>query len=305
MGRYIARRLLGAALVVVGVAAVTWIIVHLLRPESFAGDPRSTAEQFLGYMERVFLHFDLDGSEGDGHDLSDFVREAVPQDLQLLAGGSAFALAAGIWGGMFCATRPRALVTRLLETVAFVFLATPVYVVGLGLILLLGAGIGVLVDLGPLMPAKYVPFSENPLRWLGSMIAPWIVLGLPLAAFCLRMTSAVMRETLHEPYIRTAEMKGVRPREVIRRHALPASVAPVLSLTGVSVPIVITNLVLVEQVFSVPGVFQNTAEAMGDGNFPLLQAMVLVGAALVALGSLLVDVALAAIDPRIRLIEPR
>jgi peptide/nickel transport system permease protein len=176
-------------------------------------------------------------------------------------------------------------------------------VLGLLVILLFGQGIGTVLDLGPLMPAKYVPFSEDPMRWLGSMLAPWIIVGLPVAAYALRMTSATMRETFSEPYIRTAEMKGVQPRAILRRHALPASLPPVLSLTGVSVPGIVTNLVLVEQVFSIPGVFLNTPEAMNDGNFPLLQAMVVVGAALVALGSLLVDVALAAVDPRVRLAD--
>jgi peptide/nickel transport system permease protein len=100
-------------------------------------------------------------------------------------------------------------------------------------------------------------------------------------------------------------MKGLDPKQIARRHVLPASVAPVLGVSSVSVPIIITNLVLVEQVFSVPGVFQNTYEALDDGNFPLLQSMVIVGAIFVAGMSMLFDVALAALDPRVRLSEPR
>jgi peptide/nickel transport system permease protein len=302
MGLYLLRRSAGAVLVVVFVAAITWIIVHTLRPESFVFDERPTLEQFTSYMKSVFWHFDLDGYSDDGdRELTEFVREGVPKDLQLIAGGTLIGLGAGIGGGLFCAVRPRALVTRMLETAAYVFLATPVYVFGLGLILLFGAGLGTVVDLGVLLPAKHVPFGESPARWLGSMLAPWLVLSLPLAAFCLRMTTAVMCETLEEQFIRTAEMKGVSPRAVVRRHALPPSAAPVISLTSVSVPIIVTNMVLVEHVFSIPGVFQNTAEAMDDGNFPLLQSMTIVAAALVAAGSLILDVVLARLDPRVRL----
>jgi peptide/nickel transport system permease protein len=305
MFRYLLRRLAGAALVVVLVTSVTWVFIHSLLPEDFAFDRRPVLEQFGDYMVRAFLHFDFGNSwdENAGGPVARYVREGVPQDLQLLLGGSVVGLALGVGLGIWCAVRPRALVTRALEAGAFIVLSSPVYVLGLLVILLFGQGIGTVLDLGPLMPARYVPFSEHPLRWLGSMLAPWIIIGLPVGAYAMRMTAATMRETFSEPYIRTAEMKGVSPRAIVRRHALPASMPPVLSLTGVSVPVIVTNLVLVEQVFSIPGVFQNTTEAMNEGNFPLLQAMVVVAAALVALGSLLVDVALAAVDPRVRLAE--
>jgi peptide/nickel transport system permease protein len=305
MALFLVKRLLSAALAVVAVASITWMIVHGLRPEVWAFDERPVLEQFLHYLERVFLHFDMDGFAEENTELTQFVKDTVPQDLQLLVGATVFALAVGIGGGVWCAMRPRSLAARAAEAVAFFFLCAPVYVVGLMLILLFGAGIGLVADFGALMPAKYVEFNDNPLRWFGSMLFPWIVLGLPLAAFCLRMTSAVMRENFDEHYIRTAEMKGLSPREIARRHVLPASVAPVFGVTSVSVPIIITNLVLVEQVFSVPGIFQNTYEALDDGNFLLLQSMVLVGAVFVAGMSMLFDIALAALDPRVRLSEPR
>lgn len=305
MAAWFARRLAGALLVVVIVAALTWVMVHTLRPEAFAFDQRPVLEQFASYMRAFFLQGDLDGYADGDREMTRFVVEAVPQDLQLIAGGMALGILGGVALGAWCGLRPRALVTRALETAAFVFIATPVYVLGLSLILLFGAGVGTVLDLGVLMPAKYVPFSESPGRWLGSMIFPWAVLALPLGAFCLRMTSSVLRESLREPYVRTAEMKGVPPRTVVSRHVLPASVAPVFSLASVSVPLIVTNMVLIEHVFSVPGVFQNLTEAMADENFELLQAMTVVAAALIALSSLLLDVVLAALDPKVRLSGPR
>jgi peptide/nickel transport system permease protein len=179
-----------------------------------------------------------------------------------------------------------------------VFLCAPVYVVGLSLLLTFGAGIAV-SGVG-FLPLKYVPFAQDPLRWLASMITPWIVLGLPLAAVCQRMMNSSMREVLHEEFVRTALAKGISNRRMLRRHAVPAAVAPVLTLAGVSVPVMITNMVLVELTFSIPGVFQTIRTSMDNADFPVIQGTVIATAFLVALATLVVDVALAWLDPKVR-----
>ena len=179
-----------------------------------------------------------------------------------------------------------------------VFLCAPVYVVGLLALLLFGAGIAS-AGIG-FIPLRYVPFEESPLGWLGSMIVPWIVLGLPLAAVCERMMNSAMREVMHEEFVRTALAKGLSRRLMLRRHAVPAAIAPVFTLAGVTVPVMVTNMVLVELTFSIPGVFQNVRESMQDADFPVVQGTVVAAAFLVALASLVVDVALAWLDPRTR-----
>jgi peptide/nickel transport system permease protein len=200
--------------------------------------------------------------------------------------------------GAYVASRPRTLVARAIEAVAMVFLCAPVYVVGLSLLLLFGAGIAI-SGIG-VVPLKYVPFEESPLRWLGAMIVPWIVLGLPLAAVCERMMNSSMREIMHEEFMRTAQAKGISHRRLLRRHAVPAAVAPVFTLAGVTVPVMVTNMVLVELTFSIPGVFQNIRESMNDADFPVIQGTVIATALLVALATVVVDVALAWLDPRTR-----
>jgi peptide/nickel transport system permease protein len=189
-------------------------------------------------------------------------------------------------------------VSRAIETVAMVFLCAPVYVVGLSLLLTFGAGIAV-SGIG-FLPLKYVSFQHDPLGWMGSMITPWIVLGLPLAAVCERMMNSSMRNVLHEEFVRTALAKGISNRRMLRRHAVPAAVAPVLTLAGVSVPVMITNMVLVELTFSIPGVFQTIRASMDNADFPVIQGTVIATAFLVALATLVVDVALAWLDPKIR-----
>jgi peptide/nickel transport system permease protein len=168
------------------------------------------------------------------------------------------------------------------------------------LLLLFGAGLGLVVSSGSAIPTSYTAFADDPLGWAASLLAPWLVLGLPLAGVCLRMMRAAMHEVLDEDYLRTARAKGVRHRTVIRRHAVPSALAPVFSLTGVTMPIVVTNLVLIEQVFSVPGVFTGMRRGIAAGDFDLLFGLTAVAAGLVAVSSLATEVVLAWLDPRVR-----
>ena len=145
------------------------------------------------------------------------------------------------------------------------------------------------------------PISQDVGAWLHSLIVPWIVLGLPLAAVCLRMTRAAMTDVLEEDYLRTALSKGLSSAAVARRHALPAASSPVLTLVGVNMATLVTNTVLIEHAFSIPGLFQGLTQAMSDANFPLLQGMTIVTAAMVVVANLVVDVLQASLDPRVRM----
>jgi peptide/nickel transport system permease protein len=299
MVKFVAQRLLSLIAVVVMVTVVTWLCIHLLRPEPFAFDERNLVVQLGDYLYRAFLHFDLGNSwENNQPPVAGMLREGLPADLWLLAGGMAFGLVLGLAAGTVVGARPRAPLSRLIETVSMVFLCAPVYVVGLGVLLTFGAGIAV-SGIG-IVPLKYVPFEESPIRWLGSMITPWIVLGLPLAALCERMMNSSMREVLHEEFVRTALAKGISHRQMLRRHAVPAAAAPVFTLAGVTVPVMVTNMVLVELTFSIPGVFQTIRSSMDDADFPVIQGTVIAAAFLVAAASLIVDVALAWLDPKLR-----
>ena len=179
-------------------------------------------------------------------------------------------------------------------------LCAPVYFVGLVTILLFGDGIGRIAQLGFVDTGIYEPLTEDPIAWLRALIVPWIVAGLPLAAVCLRLTAANMRDANDTDFVRTALGKGLSPRAVAIRHSLPASVSPTLTFAGAYTPLLVGNALLVEQIFNIPGVFRYTTGAVSNGDFPMLQGMVLVGAVLVVLGNLIADLLLARLDPRIR-----
>jgi peptide/nickel transport system permease protein len=296
--KFTLRRLASVAAVILLVTTLTWVTFHGLRPELFAYDERPVLVQLGDYLYRAFVHFDFGRSWEPGRtSVAETLKEGLPADLWLLAGGLAFGLPAGILAGAVVAARPRTRLARVVETISMLFLCAPVYVIGLGLLLLFGDQIGV-VDLG--IPLRYTYFADNPLGWATSLVVPSIVLALPLAAGCQRMMTVAMRDIAHEEYVRTAYAKGLRERTVIRRHEVPASVAPVLSLAGVSVPLLVTNMVLVELTFSVPGVFQEIRTAMAEADFPVIQGTVVAAAFLVAVSTLVVEVALGWLDPRVR-----
>jgi peptide/nickel transport system permease protein len=299
-GKFVLERVLSVVIVIVGVTGLTWLAVNALRPDLRAGDDRFILIGLVDYLQSAFLHFDFGVSRTGNREVQDLIRQGLPADLSLLAGGLAVGLLTGITGGAYCAARPGSLPARALETAAALFMCAPVYVVALMSLLFFGAGLGMVVSSGLAIPTTYTPFRDSPLGWAGSLLVPWIVLGLPLAGVCLRMMRASMNEVMEEDYLRTARAKGLSMRTVVRRHAVPSAVAPVFSLTGVTMPIVITNLVLIEQVFSVPGVFTGMRRGIAAGDFDLLFGLTAVAAGLVAVSSLVTDLLLAWLDPRVR-----
>jgi peptide/nickel transport system permease protein len=132
------------------------------------------------------------------------------------------------------------------------------------------------------------------------MFVPWMIAGAPLAAMCLRMVRATLPEVMEAEFVRTAHGKGLRPQRVTMRHALPVALPPTLSLAGAYTPILLGNVVLVEAVFGIPGIYRLIPGSISNGNFPVLQGIVVLGAVFVVVANALVDMALAALDPRVR-----
>jgi peptide/nickel transport system permease protein len=261
---FAARGLVAACVIAVLVSAITFVMLHVLRPESFF-DPRLGA------------------------------------DLWLVGGALVFGVAAGVAGGVACSRRPRSLRARLLGLAATLALCAPVYWVALMTLLLFGSGIGRIVPLGLVDTGIYRPLTEDPLGWLQALIVPWMVAGAPLAAICLRLTAGSLRDAADANDVGTALGKGVSPGRVAYRHALPVAIPPTISVAGAYMPLLVGNALLVEQVFNIPGVFRYTSGAVSNGDFPLLQGMVVVGAVMVVIGNLAADLVLARIDPRVRL----
>ena len=294
------RRMLAAALLAVVVSALTFLTLHGLYPEAF-NDTRPLLVECGHFLFQTFVRFDLGESVARPlGPVSELIGRGLVADFSLLIGAMVFGIAAGTWGGAVCARHPGTWRARILQLTALLAICTPVYVIGMAAILLFKPGISAPFPIGILPYHGYVPLTESPLQWLHSLVVPWMVAGAPLAAVCLRMTSASIREIRGEDFIRTAAAKGLSPAEITRRHVVPVAMPPVVSLGGAYTPLLIGNVILIEKVFDVPGVYQLIPSALDTGNYPIIQGLVIVTAIFVVIINGLVDIVLAALDPRVR-----
>jgi peptide/nickel transport system permease protein len=304
---FFVRRLFFAAVVLLAVAVFDYGLYRALRPDAYPGD--TLLGGLAGDLERAFLHFDF--GRACSHPGCPPVRELWGRswraDVFLLAGGLALGLVGGISGAVFCASRPRSLAARAVESVGILFYSLPVYLFGFGLLLLFEPSFGAFPLPFLFHPLDYEDPLADPGAFVQAMVVPWIVVAAPLAAVVLRLMHAGMLEALTSDYVRTASAKGLSRRRVVRRHAAPPGYLTVGSLLGTWVPTFVTNMVLVEFVFFVPGFFAQTKRALGQipelppgYDIPMLQGLALWAAVLIVVVSALADLALVLLDPRVR-----
>ncbi|HET8951026.1 MAG TPA: ABC transporter permease [Solirubrobacteraceae bacterium] len=308
---FLLRRLLYAAGTLILTAFFAYGTMRFLRPEQYPG--QSTVADLFSDVDRALLHFDFGGAcmFAGCPPIKRLWLDGIWADLFLLAGGVVFAVTFGVLGGLWCASRRRTGGSRTLQWVSTVLYCAPVYVIGLGLLLLFAPPFG-LVDLPYFFdPDSYAPPLQDPWDFVRSMLLPWIVVGAPLGAAILRLTLALASETLGEDFVRTAAAKGLPHARVVRRHAGPPTHVSVASLVAASAPLTIMNVVLVEYVFAIPGFFRHIRRALGQvPNWPppkvppidvlTLQALALWAAVLIVALGLLADLAIMRLDPRIR-----
>jgi peptide/nickel transport system permease protein len=297
---FLARRAVAAVAVSLAVCVLTFVTLHGLAPES-AHDTQSLPLALAHYLRRVLLHGDFGRStERPYGTVVSVLAGTLPADVSLLVGGMVAGLIGGLAGGMVCARAPRSLPARAVEGVAAVLLCAPVYFVGLLVILLFAPSIDPPLPVFLVVVNAYAPLTQDPVAWLHALVVPWFVVGAPLAAICLRMLRATLPEVAGEDFVRTARAKGLSPRAVSVRHTLPVALPATVSLAGAYTPLLIGNVILVEAVFGIPGAYRLIPSAIDTADFPLLQAIVIIGAVFVVLTNALADVTLAALDPRVR-----
>ncbi len=311
---YLLRRLLFAAGTVIVTAFLAYGLIRLLRPELYTN--YAPDNSLFSDVDRALLHLDFGGAcmFTGCPPIKRLWLDGIWVDLVLLAGGVVVAVAFGVLGGLWCASRPRTRSARALESLAAVLYCAPVYAVGFGLFLLFAPAYGLVevpffFDVG-----SYASPLEDPWDFVRSMIVPWLVVGAPLGAAILRLTLALAVDGLGEDYVRTAAAKGLPHAKVVRGHAGPPTYVSVASFLGASGPFIITNMVLVEYVFGIPGFFRHMKRALGQApgwgiatqagvpiiDIPTLQALALWAAVLIVAIGLLADLAIVRLDPRIR-----
>jgi peptide/nickel transport system permease protein len=283
---FVIRRLLSAAVVLLLVAVIDYTM--------------------LGHrLGGVFFHFDFGiacSYPGCPPVRALWARSWIP-DVALLAGALIIAVPTGVGAAIFCATHPRSVATRTVETLGLLFYSMPAYLFGFGLLLLFEPSFGAFHMPWFFHPGDYENPGDDLWKFVEAMLVPCLIVAAPFAAVVMRLVQAEAVDELETDYVRTAEAKGVRRRVVIRRHAVRPAYGTVASVVGVWVPSLITNMVLVEFVFFVPGFFGQLHSALAPGKLadvPLVQGLALWGAVLIVAVSVLADLVLVTLDPRVR-----
>jgi peptide/nickel transport system permease protein len=149
-------------------------------------------------------------------------------------------------------------------------------------------------------PLTFTPFLEDPMTNLSQLIWPAMAVGYRYSAVATRMMRSTILEVLQEDYIRTARAKGVMERMVVMRHAMRNAMLPVVTVIGLEFAFLIGGLVVTEQVFNLNGIGKLFVEAVGRGDYTLVQGLVLLVATFFILINFVIDLLYAVLDPRIR-----
>jgi peptide/nickel transport system permease protein len=318
MGRYIIRRVLWGIFLLFVVSAVTFLIFYLLPSADPAvlragksPNPALIAQirhtlglddpvyvQYWRYMKGIILHFDFGYSFQDSQPVRKEILDRLPVTISLTAGAVVVWLLVGIPVGIISAIKRRSFADRLSMGLALVAISAPVYFLGLVALYLFSNDIGVIKIFDG--SGTYTSLSENPGRWFGSLLLPWMVLAASFAAFYARLLRANLIETMSEDYIRTARAKGLPERKVIGRHAIRAAITPIVTILGLDIGILLGGAILTEYVFNIPGIGLLAYQGIQNADLPVIQGTVLFGAFFIVFANLVVDVAYAFVDPRVR-----
>ena len=152
---------------------------------------------------------------------------------------------------------------------------------------------------GYMPPIMLIKFTDDPIGNLRMFIGPALILGMSMAGITMRMTRTMMLEVLRQDYIRTAWAKGLRERLVVMRHALKNALIPVVTIVGLQMPLMVGGSVIIEQIFSLPGMGRLGLDAVINRDEPLVRGTVLIFAVFLVLINLMVDLTYGFLDPRV------
>jgi peptide/nickel transport system permease protein len=312
LARYIARRLIGVLAVLVGIAIVVFLMIRLIPGDTVQlllgtetsqeqidtlrrvfGLDRPLYEQVIDWFNRL-VRGDFGTSLRTSRPVLPDIIARFGVTVQLTAASMIIALVVAVPLGVASAVNRGRVADAISRVTALVGLSIPNFWLGTILILFVS------LALGWLPPIGFISVLENP--WLGAqtLLLPSIALGTALAAFVMRMVRSTLLEVLRQDYIRTARAKGLRERTVLYTHALKNAFIPVLTVIGVQIGHLLGGAVIIEEVFSLPGIGRFLLNGIYQRDYPVIQGGVLFVALVFSLINLMVDVLYGWFDPRIR-----
>lgn len=315
MQRYIARRLLLMIPTLFGVTFIVFImvravpgdVVDLIAGDFGAADPEAKAalrKEFslddniaLQYVNWVgdILRFDMGKSIISDRAVTDELSHRMPVTFELSFLAILVSLTIAIPIGIMSAIRQDSWIDYVGRSFAIGLLAIPGFWIALVLITMAGRYFNWGVP-----PRSYIAFTENPISNLKALAMPALILGSGLSGGVMRFTRSAMLETLRQDYIRTAWAKGLPERAIIIRHALRNALIPVITVVGLQLPILVGGTVIIETVYSIPGMGRYYVSSVNSLDYPPIQAINIVVALVVVFANFGVDLLYSVLDPRIR-----
>jgi peptide/nickel transport system permease protein len=313
MFEYVVRRLTVSVFTLLIVSLVIFGIVHFTPGDPariMAGDVASAADverirQQLGLDRPILVQYGswlgqlVRGDLGRSLFLQRPVAQAIWERAEPTALLTVFALAlaviVGVPAGVAAALKRGSLADQGLAVVALLGLCIPNFWLGMMLILVFAVGFGVLPSGG------YVPVGEGGLLTsLRYLLLPIVTLGFSEAALISRITRASMLDVLGQDYVRSARSKGLGEMSVVGKHAFRNALIPILTVVGLALGVLLGGAVVTETVFTIPGVGRLVVSSIARRDYPVIQGVVLVIAAIYVVVNLLIDLSYTVADPRIR-----
>lgn len=319
MGTYIIRRLFGLIPILIGISIIVFLIMRMLPGDVAAmilmgGGEDSTSgasaeavaalreqlglnaplwQQYLEWMWGI-VRLDAGQSLWTQRPVFDEIMSRLPLTLELAMMGLILSLLIAIPVGVISALKQNTWVDYLFRSFSIAGLAVPGFWLATMLILCLTMWFHWTPPLG------YVGLTQNPWKNLQQLFLPAIVIGYSNAAVIARMTRSAMLEVLREDYVRTAWAKGLNLRSILTVHALRNAMLPILTLAAIELGHLLSGTVVMETIFTLPGIGRYLIDAIFHRDYPVVQAIILLMGVLFVSLNLLVDILYGVLDPRIR-----
>lgn len=306
MAGYLLRRLIFSVFILWGAVSIVFVVLRLIPSDParlILGSDATEAEvqalrdqlglsdplivQYLRYLGDV-LQLDFGDSYRQQRDAMGLVLERLPATLELAGTALVIALLIGIPLGVLAALKVNGITDRIISVASLLTQSLPSFWIGIVFILIFARVFGVLPSGGTGTPAH--------------MVLPAVTLAMPMLAILIRMTRSGLLEVIHEGYIQTARAKGLSERIVIFPHAIRNALIPIVTIVGLQFGGLLAGSVIIEMVFSWPGVGRLLIDSIGQRDYNLVQASIMIISAGFVMVNLIVDVLYGYLDPRARVV---
>jgi len=325
---YITRRLLGMVLLLLVLTMAVFILFNLIPSDPARltcgkictptlleanrhrlGLDKPALDQYTGFVGGIFSGRVFGADSGSPvvcpapclgysflkHQLvTTLIAKALPVTFWLALGGFIIWIFTGLAAGIYAALHRGKWQDRTILTAALIGYSLPSFFIGLVLIFF------VVLEWGLLPFPQFVPPNQDPLKFVQTMILPWIVIAVLNAAFYVRLTRNQVLETLGEDYVRTARAKGLRERTVVVKHALRAGLTPIVTAAGLDLAYLLGGAIITETIFSLPGLGALAVDSVVRSDLPVITGVTLISSAFIIFANLIVDLLYAVVDPRVR-----